>query len=319
MYSGEGKIVRIFKMIPFIFLTGALFAGDYQWDLVNALSKADIPAIENILKTNINTMTTTDKKLVMNFAVTYARGTHALEVFDVLKKHNIRPDTFDLYTAINRNQSDDVIQFLLDNGIKPNGEILLLAMEKQRFNVAQQFIEAKVDVNYQYPPAKPYADGMTSLLYAVKHNNFDLVKLLVEHGSNVNVTAKDGTTALSMAQKNGNNPLYNYLTEHGANQVGSNIQLSPQNTGMASILDNQAVDFQTGTYLLFGGSSDIKFTGNRQSGNMTYTLNGRTNKGLYRIENNNISITMEGRTFSYKMDSNVSFSGNGETWVRIGN
>jgi hypothetical protein len=306
-------------MIPLFFLAGSLFAADYQWDLVNALSKADLPAIETIVKTNINTMSTPDKKLVMNFAVIYARGEDALKVFDLLQKYNIRPDTFDLFTAINRNQSDTVIQFLLNNGIKANGEILLLAMEKQRFNFARQFIEAKVDVNYQYPLTKPYADGMTSFLYAVKHNNFELVKLFLEYGSNINAVAKDGSTALSMAQKNENNIIYNYLAEHGATQAGNNIQQSSQNTGMASILDNQAADFLIGTYRLFGGNTDIKFAGNKQSGNISYTLNGKANKGLYRIENSNISITMEGRTFTYKMDSNISFSGNGEVWVRIGN
>jgi hypothetical protein len=311
--------MRIYKMIPLFFLAGSIFAGDYQWDLVNALSKADIPAVENILKTNINTMSATDKKLIMNFAVTYARGTSALEVLELLQKYNIRPDTFDLFTAINRNQSDAVIQFLLNKGIKANGEILLLAMEKKRFNFAQQFIEAKVDVNYQYPLTKPYADGMTSLLYAVKFDNFEMVRLLLEHGSNINAVAKDGNTVLSMAQNNGNIIIYNYLTEHGATQAGNNIQQSSQNTGMAGILDNQTVDFQIGTYRLFGAHTDIKFEGNKQSGNISYTLNGKANKGLYRIENKNILFTMEGRTFTYNIDSNISFSGNGEVWVRVGN
>jgi hypothetical protein len=311
--------MRIHKIIPLFFLAGNLFAGDYQWDLVNALSKTDLPAIEKIIKTNINTMSTADKRVVMNFAIVYVRGTQALEVFDLLQKYNISPDSFDLFTAINRNQSDNVIQFLLNNGIKANGEILLLAMEKQRFNFARQFIEAKIDVNYQYPLTKPYADGMTSLLYAVKYENLELIKLLLEHGSNINAVAKDGDTALSIAQKNGNNSIYNYLSEHGATQVGNNIQQAPQNAGMAGILDSQAADFQAGTYRLFGAHTDIKFSGNRQSGNINYTMNGRANKGFYRIENGNILITMEGRTFSYKMDSNISFSGNGEVWVRIGN
>jgi hypothetical protein len=311
--------MRIYKIIPLFFLAGNLFAIDYQWDFVNAVSKADLPAIEKIIKTNINTMSALDKRVVMNFAVIYARGETALKVFDILQKHNIQPDSFDLYTAIDKNQSDSVIQFLLNNGIEANGEILLLAMEKQRFNFAQQFIKAKVDVNYQYASTKPYADGMTSLLYAVKYDNFELVKLLLENGSNIDAVAKDGNTALSLAQKNENNIIYNYLTEHGATQVGHNVQQPPQNTGIASVLDNQVLDFQTGTYRIFGKNIDIKFSGGKQSGNISYILNGRANKGFYRIENKNISITMEGRTFTYNMDSNASFSGNGEVWVRIGN
>jgi hypothetical protein len=311
--------MRIYKIIPLFFLAGSLFAAAYQWDLVNALSRNEFLKIENILKANIKTMSSADKKRVMNLTIIYSRGTNTLNVIDLLQKYGISPDSFDLYTAIDKDQSDTVIQFLLNNGIAPNGEILLSAMEKQRFGFAQQFIKAKVDVNYQYPLTRSYADGMTALLYAVKHDNFELVKLLVENGSNVNVRAKDGSTALSLAQKNENNIIYNYLAEHGATQAGINIQQPPQNTGMASILDNQSLDFQTGTYRLFGGNSDIRFSGGKQSGNINYTMNGRANKGFYRIENNNISITMEGRTFMYKVDSNTSFSGNGEVWVRIGN
>jgi hypothetical protein len=319
MYGGGGQMPRIYIIIPLFFLAVNIFAGDFQWELINALSKNDLSATENVIKTNIKTMSVADKKLAMNFAIMYARGENALKVFDVLQKYNIRPDSFDLYTAIDKNQSDTVIQFLLNNGIKANGEILLLAMEKQRFNFAQQFITAKVDVNYQYPPTKPYADGMTSLLYAVKYGNFEMVKSLLEHRANINAVAKDGNTALSLAKKNENDIIYNYLAEHGATQAENNIQQPPQNGGMASILDNQTADFQTGTYRLFGASTDIKFSGGKQSGNLSYTLNGRAQKGFYRIENKNISITMEGRTFTYNMDSNISFSGNGEVWVRIGN
>jgi hypothetical protein len=31
------------------------------------------------------------------------------------------------------------------------------------------------------------------------------------------------------------------------------------------------------------------------------------------------AITIEGKTFIYKIDSNISFSGNGEIWIRTGN
>jgi hypothetical protein len=47
--------------------------------------------------------------------------------------------------------------------------------------------------------------------------------------------------------------------------------------------------------------------------------NNRINNGLYRINGNNITIIIDGHTFVYKMDSNISFSGYGETWVRTGN
>ena len=304
--------------ILMFFLGGTLSADDYQWDLVNALARGDLQKIESIMQENANTMTAFDRRIVMNFVLTYSRGENTIRVFDLLQRYNIRPTSFDLYTAINSNQSDSVIQLLLHNGVEANGEILLLAMEKQRFDLARQFIESGVDVNYQYPLTRAYSDGMTPLLYAAKWNNFDLVRLLLEHGANINARARDGNTALSMANTNGNTPIYNYLVEHGATEAGGNIT-PPQNTGITGILDNQTVSFQTGTYRLQGGTMDLRFSGNSNSGTIHYTRNGRASTGAYQVQGNTMTVLMENRTFIYNLDSDVSFSGNGEVWVRTGN
>jgi len=109
-------------------------------------------------------------------------------------------------------------------------------MEKQSFTLARQFIESGIDENYQYPLTKSYADGMTLLLYAVKWDNFDLVKLLLERRANINARAK----------------------------------------------------------------------------------NGRANTGAYHVQGNTMTVLMENRTSIYNLDSAVSFSGNGEVWVRVG-
>jgi ankyrin repeat protein len=207
---------------------------------------------------------------------------------------------------------------LLHNGAEPNGEILLLVMEKQRFALAKQFIESGVDVNYQYPLSRSYADGMTPLLYASKWNNPELVKLLVEHGANINARSKDGNTALSIAQTNGNGPIYYYLLEHGAAEPGA-VPPPPPNSGISGIFDNQSNEFQKGLYRLAGSDMYIRFLGNTNSGNINYIRNGMSYTGLYRIGNSNMTLIMEGRTFVYRIDSNTSFSGNGEVWVRTGN
>jgi len=65
----------------------------------------------------------------------------------------------------------------------------------------------------------------------------------------------------------------------------------------------------------------MKFTGNQNSGNVNYVnmANNRVIKGFFKINGSNLTIIMEGHTFEYRVDSNESFSGNGEVWVRIGN
>jgi len=310
---------RVAIIILIICINGVLYADDYKWDYINALIKNDYTNAEKIIKRNINTMSAAEKRLLMLFTLTYSSGDNTAKVIYLLLGYNILPNSYDLYTAINRNQPDTVIQLLQDNGAKPNGEILLLSMEKKRFDLAKQFIETGVDVNYQYPLSKNYADGMTPLLYASKWNNFELVKLLLEHGANINAKAKDGNTALTTAQTNGNTLIYNYLIEQGAGRIGNNGIPPPQNAGIASIFDNRIINFKLGTYRIYGGNIDLKFAGNTNSGNVNYIKNGITNTGVYRIEGNNITITIEGKPYLYKMDSDISFSGNGETWIRTGN
>jgi hypothetical protein len=311
-------IRKVIILSIFLFFSETVYAEDYKWDLINAMVKNDLEKIENIIKTNIAAMSVSDKRLVMSFALNYSSGENTLRVCELLLKYNISPNAFDLYTAINRNRQNNTIQFLLQNGASPNGEILLLTMERQRFDLAKQFIEMNVDVNYRYPLTSNNADGMTPLLYASKWENLEMVKLLVEHGANTNIQAVNGDTALSIARKNNNGVIYNYLAEHGAIEQVNNSPL--QNTGISSMLDsNKPANFQRGTYRLSNGTMEIKFLGNLNSGNINYTRNGKLNNGSYKIEGNNLTIIMENRTFVYKIDSDVSFSGNGEIWARIGN
>jgi ankyrin repeat protein len=197
-------------------------------------------------------------------------------------------------------------------------------MEKQRFDLARQFIEAGVDVNYRYPLSRNYADGMTPLLYASKWGNLEILKLLVEKGANINIQAVNGDTALSIARKNNDKNIYSYLTEHGAAELGNNNMPFPNNApnnGIVSTMDNQIFNFQTGSYRLSGGNRYIMFSGNTNSGNITYldVINNKSNNGFYRVAGNNITITMNGNTFVYRIDSNETFSGNGEIWIRTGN
>jgi len=309
--------MKRFLPVLLFFLCGALYSSEYIWDFINALARNDFPAIENILKENINKIPAEEKRLLMNFSLNYCWGENAVKVVDILERYNIRPAGYDLFTAINRNQPDIVINSLMSRGVQANGEILLLLTEKQRFNVAAKLIEAGIDVNYQYPLSKSYADGMTPLLYACKWNNFELVKMLVEHGANVQKSDKNGSTALSIARVNGNNQIANFLLENGAVETG-NYLTPQQNTGISDFLENQTA-FQTGTYYVLGGSLSMKFSGGANSGTINYLVNGMSRTGIYKVEGSNLSLAMDGRTFTYKVDSNMSFSGNGEVWVRTGN
>jgi hypothetical protein len=304
-----------FSLILLISLFAPVCADDYKWDLIDALYRNDLEKIENIIRTNINTMQAAEKRLVMNFAMNYSSGENTVRVCELLLKYGIRPTSFDLYTAIDRNRQNSAVQFILQNGAVPNGEILLLTMEKQRFDLARQFIESGVDVNYHYPLTSRHADGMTPLLYASKWNNLEMTMLLAERGANLNARAVNGDTALSIAQKNSNDAIVNFLIQRGAVETANNAQ---SNTGIAG-MNNQAISFQSGSYRLSGGSKYIRFSGNAASGTINYVDNSISDNGIYRITGNSMTILMSGRTFTYRLDSNESFSGNGEIWIRSGN
>ena len=310
-------------VVFFFFAAAALFANDFRWNLVNALARNDYPAAENLINQNINIIPAAERRIMINFTLTYSHGDTALRTLELLQRHNVRPSGFDLYTAINRNQPDTIVDFLIDGGAAANGEILLLAAEKQRFDLAARFIQAGVDVNYQYPLTRNDSDGMTALLYASRYNNFDLVQMLVEKGADINARNREGGTALSISQTNANAQISSFLIERGAVQTLANTGQTRQNfqqTGIAGFLEAQVQEFQPGIYRLARGTSganrDLLFTGDANSGIVGYAGNDRMINGAYHTAGAHLTVILSGSSFIYRIDSAGSFSGNGEVWIR---
>lgn len=306
-------------IILILLFSGAIYADDYKLALIDALLKNDFNTIENIIKTNIPAMSASDKRHVMNLAINYSSGENTLKACELLLSYGISPSSFDLYTAINRSRQNSTIQFLLKNGAVPNGEILLLTIQKKRFDLVKQFIEAGADVNYQYSLSRKDADGMTPLLYAVKWDNFEIVKLLVENNADVNIHAVNGDTPLSIARKNNNDVISNYLLKHGATEFIKN-EVS-QNNGIVNIQNNQILNLQTGAYQVSGGKKYYVLSGNTNSGTVNYVdlINNKPISGSYQITGNNLTIILSDIPLNYKIDSNESFSGNGEVWKKTKN
>jgi ankyrin repeat protein len=69
------------------------------------------------------------------------------------------------------------------------------------------------------PPSFP------ALAFAVKAGNLELVKLLVEHGAEVNAGALSGATPLQFACMDGKTETVNYLIEHGASLTNATASL----------------------------------------------------------------------------------------------
>ncbi|OPZ86229.1 MAG: Phosphocholine transferase AnkX [bacterium ADurb.Bin429] len=76
------------------------------------------------------------------------------------------------------------------------------------------FIEKGADVHARF--TGPTHTGRTALHFAVMSKSLPKVKLLVEHGAQVNAKAKDGSTAISLAKSLGAEEIARYLRAKGA-------------------------------------------------------------------------------------------------------
>jgi len=315
-------VIFVFFSVCCFSRAAPLFA-DYKWDLVNALINNNYSAAERLIRANISRADFHEKRLIANFAVTYPRGETTVMVLSLLQRLNVHPSALDLYTALNRGQSDQAVQFIINSGVSANGEILLLAMEKQRYNIAKLFILSGTDVNYQYPLSSGYSDGMSSLMHACVNGNFELAQLLFDRGANINARNREGNTAFSLAKINGHTQISEFLLEKGAAETAYAAPVQQQTqtqayTGIAGYFDSRTAAFQTGTYQLLNGAGSMVFAGTSAYGTISFIRNSRLYTGAYQSNGNTLTLILEGQTYTYKVDSNVSFSGNGETWTRSG-
>lgn len=312
----------IVVVLVLAFRCPALSADDFTWDLADSLAKGDLQTVDQILRENADRMTTAEKRLAYSFVLDYTRGETTLKAMELLWNYGIRAIQFDLFNAINNSHISTVVDRILDEGIRPNGEILLTAAEKQRWDFVKLFTEMGADVNYKYPADKSYADGMTALIHAANSNNLEMIRFLVEHGADVNLRTGDGATAASLAYESGFVDIYNYLVDHGAVDFVQTLP-QPENSsgngqGIARLIDSGTPVFTSGTYRLSGSAAEIKFTG-AGAGYLSYkNTAGNTVIGVFQVTGNTLTLTTEGITFTYRVDGASSFSGNGETWTRIG-
>jgi hypothetical protein len=330
------------KVVVFLAVCAqAAGAQDYTWDLVNALTSFNYPKVEEIIRANAPSMSAMNKRTMVNFALSFTDGRNTLRVLRLLQRHDIHANAYDMYIAVNNQHNNDVIRFMMIDGIHPNGEIALSAARLGRFDLVRLFADMGVDINYRYSDNKNYADGMTSLLYAVKAGDFETVKLLAGKGADLNVATFDGNTALSLARDAGRDDIYQFLKSRGAGaepeQKTAWLRDVDASDAAASVYPPadypvEAVSYfeepsrvensrlwtlQPGKYRLTNGAAEVFLNGNESAGEVIYLIDGRYRKGGYLFTNNIITITFDREIYSYAMDSDTSFTGNGEVWARV--
>lgn len=107
-----------------------------------------------------------------------------------------------------------VVEFLLANGADVNaadksGQTALIHACKRSFNeTAALLLKNGADANFQTRKT-----GTTALMIAAVWDNVDLVRLLLDHGADADLTDFFGETAQALAQKKGNSAVVDLLSD----------------------------------------------------------------------------------------------------------
>jgi len=89
----------------------------------------------------------------------------------------------------------------------------------------------------------PYRDGITALHMACNHGDFEIVKLLVEKGVDVNATADFGQTPLYLAKNNNFPKIEKFLLQHEASEtIGFLMQMLVLQQKFAKIINLEESD-----------------------------------------------------------------------------
>ena len=139
-----------------------------------------------------------------------------------VKKNMDQNITFLSKSTTNKEIKKQVIELLLANGAQINrreGDYflnstppLIHAVKNNLFDIYKILIDNGADVNLP----NPY-EGNTPLMYASNIDNIEIVKDLIKHGANVNVKNKYRETALTLKYRSENIELIKCLIENGAN------------------------------------------------------------------------------------------------------
>jgi ankyrin repeat protein len=95
---------------------------------------------------------------------------------------------------------------------------LIMALMRQRFDLAAYLIEQGADVNHKRPATHTpdRVRGQTPLWWAASHGHLELAQALIAKGADVNTPDHHGGTPLTQAASSGHLDMVYYLVESGA-------------------------------------------------------------------------------------------------------
>ncbi len=131
-------------------------------------------------------------KILLSLSLLLPFSTHAKDIF----ADTVCKEAYEYYFLNRAIANEDVmgIQYLLDGGADINGKGY------------KNFVE-DCDGYYEYS---------SPLMVAVNTQHIDIIKILLEHGANVNVVESEGVTVLDVARNQKNKRIIDLLLQYGA-------------------------------------------------------------------------------------------------------
>jgi ankyrin repeat protein len=107
----------------------------------------------------------------------------------------------------------DLLPFLLAKGLKVDadgGVAFRQAVSDQQRGAVEFFLASGMDPDLRQP-SQVYPYNPTAVQVAAEHNDFDMVRLLVDHGADVTLQDDNGNRPFLAAVSNKNGPMQSYL------------------------------------------------------------------------------------------------------------
>lgn len=121
---------------------------------------------------------------------------------DILNDNEIKEEETNSNVEISNNNEEDIENLSFE---------LIMSSFDGDFNKVKEYLAKGADINFKEP-----IYNVTALFFALKGNNTEIARYLIEHGADINLGANENTTPLMAAILTDNTEIVNLLIKKGA-------------------------------------------------------------------------------------------------------
>lgn len=133
-----------------------------------------------------------------------------------------------LYQAIENNDIEKIEKLVKEGEALHTSKPLILAIQKNNFDIVKLLVENGVDINARD------SYGQTPLMYAAAKNYCHILKYLLAHNAEINLKTPEGVTALKCAVHNKHLAAIRILLDYGADTANEEITIPEKNASTSN-------------------------------------------------------------------------------------